>query len=623
MNGEIDDVHGCGGTAALPASVARYLLYAFCIVVPILFWNGLPTAVAIKQYVGQALILLLIIPVLIQVFQKKEASFPPLTVCLSAILYGCYLVASSLFHPHSDGIVLQGTVFSYLLFFEVWCSAQQETVVRKILFCLCVSGGLVSGYFLLQLSGNDIVAWQSPLNGDCSMVWKGSTFSSRNLMVCFLVGVFPFTLYHVQTSRFPFKVIAGVAGLLVLLTLILCHSRVAIVILILFVPVYLYYASVNVRSPKTKSFMRVFCVMAGVGLLAGCAGAFYLLSKMSPEQLDTLSHARLTLWADTLRLIADSPIFGHGTGSFPRIFPAFQSDALGYLFPFDDAVFFSHNEILEILGESGVVGLVLFTSTIVAILIPVFKKGIRKLTTHPLLFFTSVSLAGCFIFSLIGEACHLFICSAFSWIVLALCNSVALTPIKKQYSLPVTSRAVKVVILIACGIGVTFLMVMQVRSFLSDLFLHKAIYAVSQSKATADPAKVVTDIEKSLKCNSGNLYARYQLAYVATLQGQLYRALDLYTGIQNGYSYFENTHYNKGVIYYQQKEFKKAIDTLLVAQQRYPTFNKSLYYLACSYFELEDWKHSSFWCKRYRELDSTNARINMMSDWSEKKMSGL
>ena len=602
-------------TGTAPVSAGTVLLCAFCLVVPIIIWNGLPTAIAVKEYFGRIIILLMSIPAFLSVFDNKQTVLPSKTVMLSAFLFCLFISVNSLFHRYHDPAVLQNALFSFLLFFEVLFIAKSDKEIRAILYCLCASGGIVGLYFTVQKLGLDFLSWQLP-----DQSWMGSTFSNRNLMVYFIICVFPFNIYLLRIRSKPSRILVGASTALMFFALIACYSRTAIVIVALSVPAYLLYAGAAIRSQKTRSMAKALSLILFACLIAGACILGYHAAKLPLENINVVSHYRIRLWMDTMRLIADAPLVGHGVGSFARIFPAFQSDALGYLFSFEQPIFFSHNEILEILVESGVIGLALFAFTIIVCLSPVVKNGLRSVRATPLVFFSCVSLSSCFVFSLVGEACHMFICSAFSWIVLAIAhsNSAAHTTIPSN---PLSkSRTLFRIMGVALSVGIVIALASIARSFLSDMYLQRAIFTVSQSGRQINPVDALPDIETSLKFNGRNLYARYQLAYVKTMQKDLSQALALYADIQKVYPFFENTQYNKGIIYFQQKDYRKAIDTLTVTLRRYPTFKDGLFSMACSFFELGDWINCESRCAAFKAQDSTNARINMMAAWSKKEM---
>jgi len=85
-------------------------------------------------------------------------------------------------------------------------------------------------------------------------------------------------------------------------------------------------------------------------LVVFCTASGVLLARMQE-----LPHAtqRLGIWRDTLSMVRDFPIVGAGFGCFVEIFPKYQCESAGMLFGHPG------NEVLEILAETGVVGMVI------------------------------------------------------------------------------------------------------------------------------------------------------------------------------------------------------------------------------------------------------------------------
>jgi len=82
-----------------------------------------------------------------------------------------------------------------------------------------------------------------------------------------------------------------------------------------------------------------------------------------PLDLERRLMVRLEVWADTLYMIADAPLFGHGIASFVSLHPLYR-DAHEALFSYHNAVFnqynteaeAAHNDPLQLLAELGLAG---------------------------------------------------------------------------------------------------------------------------------------------------------------------------------------------------------------------------------------------------------------------------
>ncbi|MCX7910533.1 MAG: tetratricopeptide repeat protein [Endomicrobia bacterium] len=81
------------------------------------------------------------------------------------------------------------------------------------------------------------------------------------------------------------------------------------------------------------------------------------------------------IWRDTIKMWLSSPIFGVGFGKFHIEFVKFASEDLRKIWPEKSFIINdAHNEYLQILSESGIVGFVLFLIPIVLFFYEVLKK---------------------------------------------------------------------------------------------------------------------------------------------------------------------------------------------------------------------------------------------------------
>jgi O-antigen ligase len=71
---------------------------------------------------------------------------------------------------------------------------------------------------------------------------------------------------------------------------------------------------------------------------------------------DTAVQARFLMWKDTIPMIRDKPVFGHGPGSYVWVYPRYKTQPAQYLFNY------AHNEYLHVLAEYGAVGFALFAA---------------------------------------------------------------------------------------------------------------------------------------------------------------------------------------------------------------------------------------------------------------------
>lgn len=78
------------------------------------------------------------------------------------------------------------------------------------------------------------------------------------------------------------------------------------------------------------------------------------LTETMPDTLDVAAQIRLTAWRDSLEMIREKPVFGHGPGSYRWIYPSYQS------WTHQRWLRYAHNEYIHTAAEFGLVGLALF-----------------------------------------------------------------------------------------------------------------------------------------------------------------------------------------------------------------------------------------------------------------------
>src|SRR5579863_2412120 len=81
----------------------------------------------------------------------------------------------------------------------------------------------------------------------------------------------------------------------------------------------------------------------------------------------TDAQARVEIWKETLPLTAAYRVFGSGLGSYASVFQKYRASAPEYL------VDFAHNDYLQLLAESGVVGFTIAGAAVLMILMRIVR----------------------------------------------------------------------------------------------------------------------------------------------------------------------------------------------------------------------------------------------------------
>ncbi len=577
---------------------AYVLLAVFVAVVPVVMWNGTVTSEGIKLLCARTLTIALSVLIIADALVRRTLRLPDRALLLLAAATGAYATVLCAVNPFSDWGSLADLWLSILLLLE-GIVLLREGAVERILVAWQTGALIVSLYLLLQRAGLDPLLWL-----DRPTEWAGSTFANRNLMVFYLLCSLPYGIYLVAHRRGAVRVLGTAAAAMGLAALLLCHSRASVAVRLITAPGYLLHMSCRSPSPLWRTALR-WCAMGCFALASALAVGYAVYVFSAPSwAVNTLSHQRLLLWRDTLGLVAEAPWFGHGPGSFAGAFPAFRSAELAAAFPFHVPVLNSHNEVLEVLVEGGVVGLLLS----IALAARSMGAGRAKTGTTPSLSdlrsYGWMSVVGCALFALVAEASHFYVCSVFCWLSLAVC-SVSWSEDGVTVVLSGRRRRLSVAALVVWSAAAVAWQLLAANAFLADVHTKRAIAALQNSRGTAGAER---ELASALQYQPANLSALYLRAHVYAQQGKYDDALRDYEAVQRQDPHFEHTHYDKGVLLFQQKDYAAAAQSLNATLRLYPTCANALFYLARCHYEMAQYDACIGCCRLLMRLENPHGR---------------
>ncbi len=154
-----------------------------------------------------------------------------------------------------------------------------------------------------------------------------------------------------------------VGGVLVLaLALALTLSRGGVVSTV--VGVLAMLAMARTARSGNHVTLAILALALGVVTYAGWVGLGAVTDRFSEVLREPASDLRSRIWATTLRVVGDAPVAGIGLGAFRDGFAPYQPVEV----PADKFVDYAHNDFLQLLAETGVVGLLIAGWALVALL---------------------------------------------------------------------------------------------------------------------------------------------------------------------------------------------------------------------------------------------------------------
>jgi putative inorganic carbon (HCO3(-)) transporter len=271
------------------------------------------------------------------------------------------------------------TLATYAALFWLACQLMTDerrvtTVVRMVL----AAGAAVAAIALIQVG---IADGQTP-DTETAFSFGGlmrpdGLFANPNSLAMFLAMLLPLALASrtSSTSR-RIKVIGAALALILIAALVMTFSRSGWLGALVGIAIVMSSA----RSPRRTVLFAGGAVALSALLLAALSSGGWGPALAITERLASLlspgagsSGTRLAIWIDTLRLIAERPLFGFGPDTFALVYPHFQT---GNWTP-GGLIDKAHAEVLQIAATQGVIGVALYLAML-AIVVRAFARRQRS-----------------------------------------------------------------------------------------------------------------------------------------------------------------------------------------------------------------------------------------------------
>lgn len=572
------------------------------LLLPLALWSGFMGGTNIKYYLHLGAAPFLSALLFFHMVRDGKIRFPALALWGPWALFLCYTSAVSWAGSASDGVLWASQAASLLLFFVAVVLGGEQGALRRFLLAWQYATIIVCVYYLLQRMG-----WDFRVQPPYDQNPVGSFLDNRNYLFYYLVCALPFSLYLLSVERGSARMLAALAAGLALTAFFCGDSRAGQGILLLTLPVYLGYYAYHHKESRVRFGFRAVALCWGLAL-AGCGALLvFRLASVGASYLDALTHGRAMIWAATLDLIGEAPWLGHGCGSFPALFPGFQPPEFGVAFDMLHPILGSHNVVLELLVEYGVVGLLLFGLGVAGALGWLERGAPRGCKDERLYFFSLVALGSCALFGMVGEIANTPFCTFFSWAALAIfyharggrLHCITLAGNARLWGWGVLA-------LWCWGAGLAIYWTTRVA--VADYTLARATRLMENPSTWRQAGR---ELDRALAWRPGYTLAFYQRACLAARLGNTRLAVADYRAILRTRPFFDNIHFNLGVVLLARKEYAQAIVSLREASRLYPRYYPAPYLLAQAYFSVGNWHECLVWCDYLsrNHMDSEDSRL--------------
>ena len=310
-----------------------------------------------------------------------------LSVSATEILVGGFLLLSTIYGVYSGSVSYEWVISScsLLLFYAL---TKRATLNIDSLFIGLVCIGIAQAVYGLGQYlhwANNIASPNFRMSGS----FDNPAGFAAALSVCF-----PFTLFLLHKKKLYWKITGIFASLLFIVAIILSESRTGIVTVTIISGIW----DVKTSNPEClKSLGNKTKIVGSATLVITILVGLYFLKKDSAD-------GRLLIWQCSGQMIADKPLFGHGTGGFQKEYMLYQADYFrnhpesGYTMR-ADIVKHPFNEFILLFAEYGLVGGILFVF-VAYLLIREYKKNKNNETFYPMLTLLAIAVFACFSYPL-------------------------------------------------------------------------------------------------------------------------------------------------------------------------------------------------------------------------------
>jgi O-antigen ligase len=280
--------------------------------------------------------------------------------------------------------------FSYgLMFFLAAQFFSSERFCRRFAMLLLVFGSALSVYAMIQgFAGNGKVYWLASV--PVGAVIYGP-YVNHNHYAGLMEMLFPIALVIAfrPLSPTPTRMLAGFGGVVMISSIFLSLSRGGMLACVVEL-VALAALVTGSRQKKTSAWLLVAVIVVTTGFLLwlGSSGLLERIASLRTPSEGAVGRMRLVVLHDGLKMFRQHPLLGWGLGTFPFTYPMFRS------FSTDLLVNQAHNDWLQLLLETGLLGFCLTLWFVIALYRTAMKKLQRASPPYASML-TTAALVGC------------------------------------------------------------------------------------------------------------------------------------------------------------------------------------------------------------------------------------
>ncbi|MFH1714661.1 MAG: tetratricopeptide repeat protein [Elusimicrobiota bacterium] len=489
------------------------------------------------------------------------------------------------------------TMAGLFTFFMPLYAIRRESTIDKITNTILAAAVIASIYGIFQFSGIELI-WPkaiNPFNNRCV-----STFGNPNFLSSYLVMLIPIVIHKFIYVKDQFyKFVWAVAGIILTTALVCTLTRSSWLGLGISVLIMAYYL-IKIKKNISKYLKNIGIVVVVLIIFMAVISPVRKALVQRAQETITINlsnksiYQRFLIWSSAKDMYLDHPVTGVGWGLFEMFYPFYQSKYL------ENASFAlyrthannAHNEVLELLTQTGIIGFGIFIWLLICFVKYVlkgFKNSVRGEKERFEIIAILAGLAGILTDNFLNVSMHFAVPMLIFYFLAgsAVRKSELNMGIAKDRSKAYRCNAIQKTASILVIIILMIISVIQIRFFMADMYYFKGFKILKKS----DPRMVTPNLlhiarrslEKSHKLHRYEVNNVYELGNTYVRLGMHDKAEEAYKAAIKSNPGYDEIYYNLGVIYFQNKDNEKALNEFEKSYNINPRSLQTLYALGNIY----------------------------------------
>lgn len=367
--------------------------------------------------------------------------------------------------------------------------------------------------------------------------------------------------FFLMTKSRPGRVGLAVLIMLFLVTLYLTHARGGW--LGLFGSIS-SLAIIGLCPKGRRLIIAIFLILLVIGLTLTPWGVRFVITQFEGD-------VRPAIWGGTIGMIAEKPWLGFGKGAYFIFYPRYRIQEYWFTRSPTDLTIHAHNEFLQILAETGVIGLVIFLLFIYTVLRFSIKeidaaRGREKYTLLGLV----CGIIGLLVHNLVCNNLQMPSSAVFLWYMLGLVIAylpyrtwtVSPALLARQKSGIRLNGVYRYGIFLATTLLMVIIIIQTATRPLVSQYLFKKGWQYRDSEKWE---MAIQEYKKAINWHNWDVEMHYRMAYAYTMARQNDEAIKKYNDVIKLAPLYGSVHRNMGIIYMKMDRYTQAVRSFLLS----------------------------------------------------------